>query len=230
MRKQTRAWLELAILLMLVCFLLLLAYYKMLTLSASITAFASLIIARYTMLLAYVGEKTNELQEQIAGLQGDAVKVAEGSNVIQLWAQKIATNPDLKVFVQGHWQSSNHMQLNQMDEQGNVARTSFTANWQANLLLWNTGTGTILVKSWDVDDETGRRNLWIRSGHGSPNDDTPAPTRSLSGAGSVERANYLRGASNASLHICNISRGPTHHRCEDRGELTNPRGFLCTVN
>lgn len=161
MRKQTRAWLELAILLMLVCFLLLLAYYKMLTLSASITAFASLIIARYTMLLAYVGEKTNELQEQIAGLQGDAVKVAEGSNVIQLWAQKIATNPDLKVFVQGHWQSSNHMQLNQMDEQGNVARTSFTANWQANLLLWNTGTGTILVKSWDVDDETGRRNLWI---------------------------------------------------------------------
>lgn len=161
MRKQTRAWLELAILLILVCFLLLLAYYKMLTLSASITAFASLIIARYTMLLAYVGEKTNELQEQIAGLQGDAVKVAEGSNVIQLWAQKIATNPDLKVFVQGHWQSSNHMQLNQMDEQGNVARTSFTANWQANLLLWNTGTGTILVKSWDVDDETGRRNLWI---------------------------------------------------------------------
>jgi len=145
MKEQRKAWLEPAILLVLVCFSLLLAYYKVLTLSASITVFATLIIARYTMLLFHVGEKTNEVQKQIASLQE--------------WAQKIATNPDLNVFVQGRWQSSDPAQLDAMDEQGNIARTRVLTCWQANLLLWNGGTGTILIRSWDVDDETAKSNL-----------------------------------------------------------------------
>jgi len=161
MKRQRKAWLELAISLVLACVLLSLAYYKVLTLSASITAFAALMVAQYTRLLVYLGEKTNELQEQIAGLQEKTVEAAHRQNDILLWAEKSAMNPDLKVFVRGRWQPSDPTQLGQMDKEGDVAKTSLIVNWQANLLLWNTGTGTILVKSWDVDDENGKMNLQI---------------------------------------------------------------------
>ena len=122
-----------------------------LSLSAALTSFASVVVALFTVTLA---------------------NLAREANIFTFWSQKHLMNPDLRVHVKGRWMASDHMRADGLDDNGAVVRTSYTARWSAELLLWNTGTGTILVTGWDVDDETGRMNLHVKE-RGGPSQMSP---------------------------------------------------------
>jgi hypothetical protein len=111
--------------------------------SDALTSFASVVMAYFTIVLA---------------------NLAREANIFTLWSQKHVMNPDLRVFARGGWTPSNHMAISEVDAEGKPANARVLVQWATDLVLWNTGAGTILVTGWDVDDEAGKLNLRIHTG------------------------------------------------------------------
>jgi hypothetical protein len=131
------------------------SFLKVITLSDAIAGFAALVIARFTVKLATVSAETQAVQKELAELSQEA-------NILEVWAQKNVMDPDLRAFVEGKWQQSPPMRVEGKDDQGKVVSVKYRSRWVAELVLWNTGTGSILLTGWEVDDETGKWNFHVK--------------------------------------------------------------------
>jgi len=69
---------------------------------------------------------------------------------LQLFLDKQSRNPDLRVFVQNGWDYVGE-QIVGDDGPGTQEIVRIFDEWQATLHLWNTGSSTILVTSWELE-------------------------------------------------------------------------------
>jgi hypothetical protein len=120
--------------------LLTLASIGILGITETLTAFSSVAIAIFTVVL---------------------VDLTREANVFTLWSQKHALNPTLRVHVRKGWRVVQSQTVSVVDNKRSTVTSRHLTRWQAELILWNTGSGTILVTDWSVDDRVAEMNLRV---------------------------------------------------------------------
>lgn len=90
---------------------------------------ASILLAVFTALLWRVNQSLRDLQVEV---------------------RKTTVNPDLRAYAVGGWKCE-VVRLEGDDGPGTKKSVEIYEDWESELVLWNTGTGSLLVVDWDID-------------------------------------------------------------------------------
>lgn len=169
-----RNWV-LLILVVLALLLLILTGFRLLDVTEVLIAYSSVTIVVFTAVL---------------------VDLTREANIFALWSQKHALDPDLRVSVRKRWRLVTRFQVSEDADVEGEQKPRFFEQWQAELLLWNTGSGTILVKGWSVrkEEDMEKRRVWLL-----PDRDAAVPPILIPALGSVSLEFWVTCEAKATL-------------------------------
>jgi hypothetical protein len=115
---------------------------------------------------------------------------------LQVTVRKSTDNPDLRAYAVGGWKCD-VMRLERDDGPGKKKTVEMHERWESELVLWNTGTGSLLVVDWAIDAFSGTKPDLSQVDNRIP----IAPPLVIPGGSAVRVRAYLSGVRCKSLYL-----------------------------